>query len=88
MTLRAGPRVLPSLPSIPAAHIPITCFLPTISVLAPHLDHTRHFVTFLLDDKSSMHIRALLCCANGNHFADVVSPSSDAKKGVSDAVVR
>ncbi len=36
-----------------------------------------------------MHIRSLLCCANGdNNFADVVSPGSDAKKGVSDAVVR
>jgi len=33
-----------------------------------------------------MHIRSLLCCANGdNNFADVVAPSSDAKKGVSDA---
>lgn len=31
-----------------------------------------------------MHIRSLLCCANGNNFADVVTPSSDAKKGVSD----
>jgi DCN1-like protein 4/5 len=34
-----------------------------------------------------MHIRSLLCCASGNKFADVVTPSSDAKKGV-DAVVR
>ena len=52
MTLRAGTRVLPSLPSIRATHIPITYFPPTISVLAPHLDHTRRFVTFLLNDKS------------------------------------
>ena len=35
-----------------------------------------------------MHIRSLLCCANGNNVADVVAPISDAKKGVSDAVVR
>ncbi|KAF8497222.1 DUF298-domain-containing protein [Russula emetica] len=33
-----------------------------------------------------MHIRSLLCCVNGNNFADVVAPSSDAKKGVSDTV--
>jgi len=33
-----------------------------------------------------MHIRSLFCCGNGNNFADVVAPSSDAKRGVSDAV--
>jgi len=31
-----------------------------------------------------MHIRSLLCCANGDNFADVVAPSSDTRRGVSD----
>ncbi|KAH9977348.1 DUF298-domain-containing protein [Lactifluus volemus] len=32
-----------------------------------------------------MHIRSLLCCSSGDAFADVVAPSSDAKKVPSDA---
>ncbi|KAI9508694.1 DUF298-domain-containing protein [Russula earlei] len=33
-----------------------------------------------------MHIRAFLCCVNGDNFVDVVAPSSDTKKGVSDTM--
>jgi DCN1-like protein 4/5 len=33
-----------------------------------------------------MHIRSLLCCGNGDNFADIVTPSSNTKRGGSDAV--
>ena len=34
-----------------------------------------------------MHIRSLLCCASGDKFADTVTSSSDARRGVSDTMV-
>ena len=34
-----------------------------------------------------MHIRSLLCCAKGDKFADTVTSSSDARRGVPDTMV-